>query len=75
MPLILLRTLNKFVKRLAAANDNLFRGQIQILIAKIFPFTEKSGLNMKGNFHKQSLTASSTSSKRSSQPEAASLSH
>lgn len=51
MPLIVLRTLNKFVKRLSAADDKILRGQIQILIAKIFPFTEKSGLNMKGNFH------------------------
>ena len=58
--LILLRTLNKFVKRLSGCEDKLFRGQIQALVAKIFPISEKSGrqfweegLNLKGNFNSE----------------------
>ena len=58
-----MRTLNTFIRRLDSSEDAVLRGQIQLLLSKIFPLTDKSGsleeivcfykflgLNMKGNF-------------------------
>jgi THO complex subunit 1 len=47
----LLRTCNILLKRLSKSQDAELCGRVLIFLAKFLPLTERSGVNMYGNFH------------------------
>ena len=49
--MILLRISNGILKKLSVTDDTKFRGRIQMLIACVFPISEKSGVNLNGVYN------------------------
>lgn len=52
----ILRVLNGLLRRLSKTTDTIFCGQIQMLIADLFPLDEPSGLNKFGKTNKGNIT-------------------
>lgn len=44
------------LKRLSKPQDTVFCGRIQLFLARLFPLTEKSGLNLLSEFNLDNLT-------------------
>jgi THO complex subunit 1 len=52
----LIRLCNSLVRRLSKNHDAQFSGQIAMFLARAFPLSEKSGLNMRGTFNTENVT-------------------
>ncbi|RPA76689.1 hypothetical protein BJ508DRAFT_417474 [Ascobolus immersus RN42] len=53
---ILLRLCNTLLRRLSKAEDTIFAGRILIYLSQSFPLCERSGMNLKGEFHTDNVT-------------------
>ncbi|CAG0893297.1 unnamed protein product [Darwinula stevensoni] len=53
----LLRLCNDLLRRLSKSQNTVFCGRILLFLAKFFPFSERSGLNIIGEFNLENLTA------------------
>lgn len=51
-----LRMLNDLLKRLSPCTQAAFAGEIQSLIALVFPLTARSGVNLKGEYNVENVT-------------------
>ncbi|KAG0310121.1 hypothetical protein BGZ99_000645 [Dissophora globulifera] len=54
--LTLLRMCNELLRRLSKAKNTVFCGRILMLLSSVFPITERSGVNLKGDFHTDNVT-------------------
>ncbi|KAK7281642.1 hypothetical protein RIF29_09809 [Crotalaria pallida] len=54
--LVMLRTCNQLLRRLSKANDVVFCGRILMFLARFFPLSERSALNIKGVFNTSNET-------------------
>ncbi|OIV92408.1 hypothetical protein TanjilG_23008 [Lupinus angustifolius] len=54
--LVMLRTCNQLLRRLSKANDVVFCGRILMFLARFFPLSERSALNIKGVFNTTNVT-------------------
>ncbi|KAI9209228.1 THO complex, subunit THOC1 [Polychytrium aggregatum] len=54
--LTLLRMCNEYLKRLSKTKHTVTCGRILIFLANVFPLTERSGVNLKGDFNVENLT-------------------
>lgn len=52
----LIRLCNSLLRRLSKNQNALFSGEIAIFLANAFPYTEKSGLNIRGTFNTENVT-------------------
>jgi len=58
----LLRICNDLLRRLSRTQDTVFCGRILLFLAKFFPFSERSGLNIISEFNLDNVTAYNTDS-------------
>ena len=70
----LLRMCNDLLRRLSSSQNTVFCGRIQLLLAHLFPLSEKSGLNLMSHFnienvttYNKTITPSTTDSSRQAQ--------
>ncbi|KAF9437733.1 DNA repair protein rad50 [Entomortierella beljakovae] len=54
--LTLLRLCNELLRRLSKAKNTVFCGRILMLLASVFPLTERSGVNLRGEFNTENVT-------------------
>lgn len=54
--LILLRTCNETLRKLSKTENAALCGRIQIFLASVFPLSERSGVNLKGEFNTDNIT-------------------
>ncbi|XP_074641621.1 THO complex subunit 1-like isoform X1 [Tubulanus polymorphus] len=52
----LLRMCNDLLRRLSKSQNTVFCGRIQLFLARLFPLSEKSGLNLMSQFHVDNVT-------------------
>lgn len=52
----LLRLCNTLLRRLSKAEDTIFAGRILIYLSQSFPLCERSGMNIRGEFHTDNVT-------------------
>ena len=52
----LLRMCNDLLRRLSRSQNTVFCGRILLFLAKFFPFSERSGLNIVSEFNLENLT-------------------
>jgi THO complex subunit 1 len=52
----LLRMCNDLLRRLSPSRNTVFCGRIQLFLARIFPLSEKSGLNLMSHFNIENIT-------------------
>lgn len=54
--IILLRLCNELLRRLSKSEDTVFCGRIFVFLTKSFPLSERSGVNLRGEFHLENRT-------------------
>ncbi|KAF3939762.1 hypothetical protein ABW19_dt0209503 [Dactylella cylindrospora] len=54
--IILLRLCNELLRRLSKSEDTVFCGRIFVFLTKSFPLSERSGVNLRGEFHVDNRT-------------------
>lgn len=54
--ILLLRMCNDLLRRLSSAQNTVFCGRIQLFLARLFPLSEKSALNLMSHFNLENLT-------------------
>ncbi|CAO3569588.1 unnamed protein product [Mortierella alpina] len=54
--LTMLRLCNELLRRLSKAKNTVFCGRILILLSSVFPLTERSGVNLRGDFNTENVT-------------------
>ncbi|KAG5519201.1 hypothetical protein PMAC_002289 [Pneumocystis sp. 'macacae'] len=54
--LVLLRLCNELLRRLSKTKDSLFCGNVLMFLSNVFPLRERSGLNLRGDFHIENVT-------------------
>ncbi|KAJ6262817.1 hypothetical protein Dda_1374 [Drechslerella dactyloides] len=54
--IILLRLCNELLRRLSKSEDTVFCGRIFVFLTKSFPLSERSGVNLRGEFHVDNKT-------------------
>ncbi|XP_058496219.1 THO complex subunit 1 [Solea solea] len=52
----LLRMCNDLLRRLSKSQNTVFCGRIQLFLARLFPLSEKSGLNLQSQFNLENIT-------------------
>ncbi|XP_063779639.1 THO complex subunit 1 [Pseudophryne corroboree] len=52
----LLRMCNDLLRRLSKSQNTVFCGRIQLFLARLFPLSEKSGLNLQSQFNLENVT-------------------
>ncbi|EPS36511.1 hypothetical protein H072_9941 [Dactylellina haptotyla CBS 200.50] len=52
----LLRLCNELLRRLSKSEDTVFCGRIFVFLTKSFPLSERSGVNLRGEFHVENRT-------------------
>uniref|UniRef100_A0A670I9G0 THO complex subunit 1 n=2 Tax=Podarcis muralis TaxID=64176 RepID=A0A670I9G0_PODMU len=57
----LLRMCNDLLRRLSKSQNTVFCGRIQLFLARLFPLSEKSGLNLQSQFNLENVTVYNTS--------------
>nr|XP_034980970.1 THO complex subunit 1 [Zootoca vivipara] len=57
----LLRMCNDLLRRLSKSQNTVFCGRIQLFLARLFPLSEKSGLNLQSQFNLENITVYNTS--------------
>ncbi|ORY04075.1 hypothetical protein K493DRAFT_311502 [Basidiobolus meristosporus CBS 931.73] len=55
--LVFLRLCNELLRRLSKTKNTVFCGRILILLAKVFPLGERSGVNLRGDFNIENSTS------------------
>ena len=55
--LYLLRICNEFLRRLSRSQNTILCGRIQLFLARLFPMSEKSALNLNNQFNLTNITA------------------
>ncbi|XP_068679431.1 THO complex subunit 1-like [Montipora foliosa] len=53
---LLLRMCNDLLRRLSTSQNTVFCGRIQLFLARLFPLSEKSGLNLMSHFNYENIT-------------------
>lgn len=53
---LLLRMSNDLLRRLSTSQNTVFCGRIQLFLARLFPLSEKSGLNLMSQFNYENIT-------------------
>ena len=53
---LLLRMSNDLLRRLSSAQNTIFCGRIQLFLARLFPLSEKSALNLMSHFNLENIT-------------------
>ena len=53
---LLLRMSNDLLRRLSSAQNTIFCGRIQLFLARLFPLSEKSALNLMSHFNHENVT-------------------
>ncbi|KAM7435596.1 THO complex subunit 1 [Porites harrisoni] len=53
---LLLRIGNDLLRRLSTSQNTVFCGRIQLFLARLFPLSEKSGLNLMSHFNYENIT-------------------
>ncbi|XP_067033610.1 THO complex subunit 1-like isoform X1 [Acropora muricata] len=53
---LLLRMCNDLLRRLSTSQNTIFCGRIQLFLARLFPLSEKSGLNLMSHFNYENVT-------------------
>ncbi|KAF7246169.1 THO complex subunit 1, partial [Varanus komodoensis] len=61
----LLRMCNDLLRRLSKSQNTVFCGRIQLFLARLFPLSEKSGLNLQSQFNLENITVFNTSEQES----------
>ncbi|XP_029446959.1 THO complex subunit 1 [Rhinatrema bivittatum] len=61
----LLRMCNDLLRRLSKSQNTVFCGRIQLFLARLFPLSEKSGLNLQSQFNLENVTVFNTSEQES----------
>ncbi|XP_062986680.1 THO complex subunit 1 [Elgaria multicarinata webbii] len=61
----LLRMCNDLLRRLSKSQNTVFCGRIQLFLARLFPLSEKSGLNLQSQFNLENITVYNTSEQES----------
>ncbi|XP_005995775.1 THO complex subunit 1 [Latimeria chalumnae] len=56
----LLRMCNDLLRRLSKSKNTVFCGRIQLFLARLFPLSEKSGLNLQSQFNLENVTVFNT---------------
>jgi THO complex subunit 1 len=54
--ILLLRMSNDLLRRLSSAQNTIFCGRIQLFLARLFPLSEKSALNLMSHFNVENVT-------------------
>lgn len=54
--MLMLRAANDLLRRLSKANDTVLCGRVVMLLATLYPLSERSALNVKGNFNPANVT-------------------
>lgn len=54
--LIILRLCNELLRRASKSVDARFCGRILFFLSRVFPLTERSAVNLKGNFNVDNIT-------------------
>ena len=54
--ILLLRMSNDLLRRLSSAQNTIFCGRIQLFLARLFPLSEKSALNLMSHFNQDNVT-------------------
>jgi THO complex subunit 1 len=54
--LVILRLCNELLRRLSRAEDPVFCGRVYIFLFRSFPLSDKSSVNLRGNFHTENVT-------------------
>ncbi|KAJ3413691.1 hypothetical protein HDV05_007679 [Chytridiales sp. JEL 0842] len=54
--LVLLRFCNELLRRLSKAKNTVFCGRILIFLTSVYPLTERSGVNLRGDFNVDNVT-------------------
>ncbi|KAG0360745.1 hypothetical protein BGZ54_009394, partial [Gamsiella multidivaricata] len=54
--LTLLRLCNELLRRLSKAKNTVYCGRILMLLSSVFPLTERSGVNLRGDFNTENVT-------------------
>lgn len=55
--ILLLRMCNDLLRRLSSAQNTVFCGRIQLFLARLFPLSEKSALNLMSHFNLENVTS------------------
>ncbi len=55
--ILLLRMCNDLLRRLSSAQNTIFCGRIQLFLARLFPLSEKSALNLMSHFNLENVTS------------------
>ncbi|KAK9453514.1 THO complex, subunit THOC1, partial [Dipodascopsis uninucleata] len=53
---IVIRCCNSVLRRLSKTQNSVFSGRIHIFLARVFPLSERSGLNQRGEFNTENIT-------------------
>ncbi|XP_078543574.1 THO complex subunit 1 isoform X1 [Lissotriton helveticus] len=61
----LLRMCNDLLRRLSKSQNTVFCGRIQLFLARLFPLSEKSGLNLQSQFNLENVTVYNTNEQES----------
>ncbi|XP_038860017.1 THO complex subunit 1-like isoform X2 [Salvelinus namaycush] len=61
----LLRMYNDLLRRLSKSQNTVFCGRIQLFLARLFPLSEKSGLNLQSQFNLNNITVFNKNEKES----------
>ncbi|KAH0617792.1 hypothetical protein JD844_016382 [Phrynosoma platyrhinos] len=56
---------NDLLRRLSKSQNTVFCGRIQLFLARLFPLSEKSGLNLQSQFNLENITVFNTSEQES----------
>uniref|UniRef100_H3CSS6 THO complex 1 n=2 Tax=Tetraodon nigroviridis TaxID=99883 RepID=H3CSS6_TETNG len=62
----LLRMCNDLLRRLSKSQNTVFCGRIQLFLARLFPLSEKSGLNLQSQFNLDNITVFNKNEQESS---------
>lgn len=54
--LVLLRFCNELLRKLSKVKNTVFCGRILMLLTNVFPLSERSGVNLKGDFNVENGT-------------------
>ncbi|KAJ1656753.1 hypothetical protein IWQ61_003724 [Dispira simplex] len=58
--LVLLRLCNELLRRTSLTQHATFAGRVLILLASVFPLSDRSGVNLRGDFHVENITEYAT---------------
>ncbi|EPQ18268.1 THO complex subunit 1 [Myotis brandtii] len=61
----LLRMCNDLLRRLSKSQHTVFRARIQLFLARLFPLSERSGLNLQSQFNLENVTVFNTNEQES----------